>query len=236
MKPHYQTALVVAVAFLLGLPMLTDGGLRLHKIVTTFQGNLNYAIISLLEVITISYIYGARHFVDDIGFMSGQSSMFGLNNWTVLRPVLLAFWWFITPISLFIILINQLIYMVNLVVDNRNPLVGVDWAVIQIHTAVLCCIIGFMIWELYYLGQHVGERRLTFMITPSDKWRPSDLKNTVLYKLYQSRTRPLMEGEGDSQKSGDVEEVPSVTGEATGEAEKQEEQAGEQILSTTQVV
>ncbi|KAM9467461.1 sodium- and chloride-dependent GABA transporter 2-like [Clarias gariepinus] len=90
-KPKRREILVLLIAvvcFLLGLPLVTQGGLHLFKLIDTYgPSGTNLLLIACFETLVIAWVYGADRFFDNIEDMIGYSPM----------PVLKYCWLFITP-------------------------------------------------------------------------------------------------------------------------------------------
>ncbi|XP_064620262.1 sodium-dependent proline transporter-like isoform X2 [Lineus longissimus] len=88
------------VTFLLGLPLVTQGGQYILTLMDWYIGSTALMVVGLLEPIIISYIYGFRRFSCDIEMMLGFKPNY----------YLLACWTFITPAILLFIIIFSSIY------------------------------------------------------------------------------------------------------------------------------
>ncbi|XP_062852549.1 sodium- and chloride-dependent GABA transporter 2-like [Trichomycterus rosablanca] len=90
-KPKRREILVLLIAvvcFLLGLPLVTRGGLHVFKLIDTYgPSGTNLLLIACFETIVIAWVYGADRFYDNIQDMIGYRLM----------PVLKYCWLFITP-------------------------------------------------------------------------------------------------------------------------------------------
>ncbi|XP_073336416.1 sodium- and chloride-dependent betaine transporter-like [Pagrus major] len=101
-RPHARELLVLVIAvvcFLLGLPLLTDGGIVLFHIIDTCGvSRITLFIIACLETIVIAWVYGADRFYDNIEDMIGYRPF----------PVLKYCWLFITPLICGLMLLYSL--------------------------------------------------------------------------------------------------------------------------------
>uniref|UniRef100_A0A673BWR9 Transporter n=1 Tax=Sphaeramia orbicularis TaxID=375764 RepID=A0A673BWR9_9TELE len=89
-KRALLTIATCSILYLLGLPCVTQAGIYWVTLIDQFVASWVLLIVALLEVIGISYIYGANRFVKDIEMMIGQKS-FGFWLWWRMC------WFFITP-------------------------------------------------------------------------------------------------------------------------------------------
>uniref|UniRef100_A0A673BYT3 Transporter n=1 Tax=Sphaeramia orbicularis TaxID=375764 RepID=A0A673BYT3_9TELE len=90
-KRALLTIATCSILYLLGLPCVTQAGIYWVTLIDQFVASWVLLIVALLEVIGISYIYGANRFVKDIEMMIGQKS-FGFWLWWRMC------WFFITPL------------------------------------------------------------------------------------------------------------------------------------------
>ncbi|TSK13157.1 Sodium- and chloride-dependent GABA transporter 2 [Bagarius yarrelli] len=90
-KPKRREILVLLIAvvcFLLGLPLVTKGGLHLFKLIDTYgPSGTNLLFIACFETIVIAWVYGADRYFDNIEDMIGYPPL----------SVLKYCWLFITP-------------------------------------------------------------------------------------------------------------------------------------------
>uniref|UniRef100_A0AAY4EH63 Transporter n=1 Tax=Denticeps clupeoides TaxID=299321 RepID=A0AAY4EH63_9TELE len=91
-KPGRREVLVLlicVICFLLGLTLVTEGGIRLFELIDTYGTSGNTLLfIACFETIAIAWVYGADRFYDNIEDMIGYP----------LCPALKYCWLFITPI------------------------------------------------------------------------------------------------------------------------------------------
>ncbi|KAL6459872.1 hypothetical protein MHYP_G00316310 [Metynnis hypsauchen] len=91
-KPRRREILVLFIAvvcFLLGLPLVTGGGIHLFVLIDTYgPSGTSLLFIACFETIVIAWVYGADRFYDNIKDMIGYTPM----------PVLKYCWLFITPL------------------------------------------------------------------------------------------------------------------------------------------
>ncbi|KAK3863344.1 hypothetical protein Pcinc_030881 [Petrolisthes cinctipes] len=98
-RRHYKkTVCVVCVTgCTVGLTMCTRHGMYILQLLDNFSGTYSALMIGCVELIAISWVYGVDNFMDDIKLMLGFQP-FPFYYW---RTV----WKFITPLSVFVILI-----------------------------------------------------------------------------------------------------------------------------------
>ncbi|XP_019738732.1 sodium- and chloride-dependent betaine transporter-like [Hippocampus comes] len=80
---------IAAVCFLLGLPLVTEGGVMLFHLIDSFgPSGTSLLIIACFESVVIGWVYGADRFLDNIEDMIGYRPF----------PVLKYCWLFVTPL------------------------------------------------------------------------------------------------------------------------------------------
>ncbi|CAN9508177.1 unnamed protein product [Ophioblennius macclurei] len=101
-RPRARELLVLAIAvicFLLGLPLVSDGGAVLFSVFDVYGvSGITLLIIACLETIVIGWVYGADRFFDNIEDMTGYRPY----------PVMKYCWLFVTPLMSTVIALNQL--------------------------------------------------------------------------------------------------------------------------------
>jgi len=66
------TGFVCFLCFILGLPMVTQGGMFLLNLFNWQAGGVSLLFIALCEVLTLAYGYGAERFLSDLEYMLGR--------------------------------------------------------------------------------------------------------------------------------------------------------------------
>jgi len=90
--PTYCRGVFCLTAFLLGLPMVTEGGFYFFNMLNDFSAGYTLLIIGILELVAISAVYGFRKFAVDIELMLGKKpSMFWIVMWTGITPAIILF-------------------------------------------------------------------------------------------------------------------------------------------------
>ncbi|XP_029017878.1 sodium- and chloride-dependent GABA transporter 2-like isoform X2 [Betta splendens] len=110
-KPGAREILVLVIAvvcFLLGLPLISEGGIVLFQLVDSYgPSGTSLLIIACFETIAVAWVYGADRFYDNIKDMIGYSPF----------PVIKYCWLFITPLICTITMLYDL-------AQTRAPLVN----------------------------------------------------------------------------------------------------------------
>ncbi|XP_006811930.2 sodium- and chloride-dependent glycine transporter 1-like [Saccoglossus kowalevskii] len=83
---------ICSVSFLLGLPLVTKGGIYIFTLLDWYTGLLSVFVIALFESLVIGWIYGANQFYDDIAMMLGsRPSPWWMICWMVISPLAIMF-------------------------------------------------------------------------------------------------------------------------------------------------
>lgn len=90
LRPHRKlfTGVLCTVMFLLGIPLVTRGGVYVVTLMDWYALLLSFSIISLFEIIVVIYIYGYKQFASDIEVMLGRKpSYYYMVTWYGITPV-----------------------------------------------------------------------------------------------------------------------------------------------------
>ncbi|XP_063970678.1 sodium- and chloride-dependent glycine transporter 1-like isoform X1 [Lytechinus pictus] len=87
------------ICFLLGLPLVCEGGMYLVNLMNDFSGGLSLVFIGMFETVVITWFYGADKYLDNIEAMLG------------FRPNIYwkACWKYISPVFLLVVIIFSLV-------------------------------------------------------------------------------------------------------------------------------
>ncbi|XP_033109015.1 sodium- and chloride-dependent glycine transporter 1-like [Anneissia japonica] len=90
-KP-YVTLVISVFLCILGLPLITQGGIYLLTLMNTFSAGLTLLLFGFIECIVISYVYGVERYLQDITAMLGfRPNAYWKYCWMVVAPLLLMF-------------------------------------------------------------------------------------------------------------------------------------------------
>ncbi|XP_068573531.1 sodium- and chloride-dependent GABA transporter 2-like [Cebidichthys violaceus] len=157
-------ALVIAVVcFLLGLPLITEGGILLFQLIDSYGASgISLLFIACLESIVIGWVYGADRFYDNIEDMIGYKPF----------PALKYCWLFITPLICGVTLLYELmtshrISVYGYVIGTQGTVLGSLFII-----APLMCIPVFILVALCKNPQN--------MTTPSSDLRQARPHKPIL--------------------------------------------------------
>ncbi|KAF8790807.1 sodium- and chloride-dependent glycine transporter 1-like [Argiope bruennichi] len=169
-KPLF-TAVLCFVMFLLGLPCVTEGGMYVLQLMDWYSAAFSLMIISLLELICISWIYGIDRFFMDISLM-------------IKRPPSL--WWklcwcYITP--------GTIVCLLTFIIINHEAVSYDDykypkWSIVCGWMIAMCSIVPIPILAVVQLLKAEGsfKERLISCLQPTEKWGPALEEHRILYK------------------------------------------------------
>lgn len=69
---RFGLAIICAAHFLLGLPLVTKGGIYLLVIIDNYTADFSLTLFLLLESVSVCWIYGLKNFTIDMQMMIGQ--------------------------------------------------------------------------------------------------------------------------------------------------------------------
>ncbi|XP_060063257.1 sodium- and chloride-dependent glycine transporter 1-like [Ylistrum balloti] len=157
--------LICLTGFLLGLPMVTEGGYYMFELTDHFISGFPMLFIGLTELIAINYIYGFGNFKKDIEMMIGRNIcvtisfyFFGL------------MWCVVSPIGLTTVIIAKIIESEPFVSDGyRYP----DWAQAIGWMIVAAALICMPLWYIVYLWRNGLGSLCRKINSPSSTWGPA---------------------------------------------------------------
>jgi len=82
------TACVCFVSFLIGLPMVMNGGMYVFQLFDYYSGSRIILIVAFFECIAVAYIYGVNRFYDNLEMMVGYKiNLYMKVSWLFTAPV-----------------------------------------------------------------------------------------------------------------------------------------------------
>ncbi|XP_071947888.1 sodium- and chloride-dependent neutral and basic amino acid transporter B(0+)-like [Antedon mediterranea] len=167
-KKSLVTFVVCLIGFVLGLICVTRAGAYWISMIDSYVPSIGLIMFGLLELITISWVYGIKRFTNDIRSMLGDSCFYKFPmffwwqlNWTVITPSLL----------LFVLLYN----LMNWSEPTYNHEVHPEWAHVTgwfIIGLTLIFIPLVMIYEFINASGSFSERWRTIS-RPTANWGPA---------------------------------------------------------------
>ncbi|KAM0724567.1 Sodium-dependent nutrient amino acid transporter 1 [Formica fusca] len=173
---QWKIAAGVAIfGFLVGIVYCTPGGQYILNLVDYFGGTFIIVFLASFEVIAISWVYGVDNFMDDIEFMIGRRPSF---YWRFC-------WCYLTPLSLFTILIYFLITITPLTYNDEyypTSAYAAGWSLLAL--GLLPFPLGMIL-----VGIRNKDKTWLNMIKPNANWGPKDQKKYNKWRDFkQSKT------------------------------------------------
>lgn len=161
-----------AFCFLLGIPLVTSGGMYVLTLMDSFSGTYGLMVICLCELGAINWIYGNKRFCADIKMMLGfEPGIFWKAMWTVITPTSVLFIFIMSAVG------QTKSKYVNYIFEPWAQ--GVGWMMVAIPIAII------LITALIQIILHNGDIRTA--IQPTSDWGPALIENrTGIYAPAQS--------------------------------------------------
>jgi len=207
------TASLCFIFFILGLPLMTGSGIYWIVLMDDFAGSWGLIIIALIEVIAIAWVYGADNFIENIKEMLPEEKTFGLDlknsraNWIFWKIM----WQYVTPVTLFVILIWSLIDIKPSQYGNHifPPWAqAIGWLLLF---SGLIFIFIVAIYKINYEFRKSGDFKAAIIASkkPDKNWKPNKPANP---RPIQSRaTAPYASNRATSRMESILEETARST-------------------------
>uniref|UniRef100_H2YE56 Transporter n=1 Tax=Ciona savignyi TaxID=51511 RepID=H2YE56_CIOSA len=86
------TLAVCVFLLLIGLPLVTQGGFYYLHLLDSYVASYSLIVCAIVEMLSISYIYGLNRFCDDIKMMTGRRpNVYWRVTWSLVSPAVLTF-------------------------------------------------------------------------------------------------------------------------------------------------
>ncbi|XP_033632370.1 sodium- and chloride-dependent glycine transporter 1-like [Asterias rubens] len=154
---------VCCLFFLLGLPLVTRGGIYVFELINWYSAWLSLMIVGMTECIAIAYFYGVKRFLADINQMLGYD--------------IIIWWWycfcwlFMTPaIIIFIIVFGIWEYVPVFYGTYKYPVEAevIGWLMAFIAPAMIPL---FMVFNYFFMSEgDTFQQRLSSLIRPTSEW------------------------------------------------------------------
>nr|XP_057933781.1 sodium- and chloride-dependent betaine transporter-like [Doryrhamphus excisus] len=137
---------IAVVCFLLGLPLITEGGIVLFQLIDSYgPSGTSLLIIACFETVIVSWVYGADRFYDNIEDMIGYRPF----------PVLKYCWLFITPFLCVVTMLYDLANTHSLMVYDYRPGAWASALASLLVLTPLICIPAFILVTLCRTPQNM---------------------------------------------------------------------------------
>ncbi|PVD34691.1 hypothetical protein C0Q70_05968 [Pomacea canaliculata] len=164
------TAVTCFVEFLLGIPCICQGGIYVLQTMDWYCSSFSLMIISFVECVAISWIYGMDQFMKDIELMIGfKPCRFWTYMWKFVTPTVVLFIWVFSVTTLGPVTYGSYTYP--------------TWAIIMGWTIGVSSMLPIPIYALYRLTGEKGSisERVRKLWTPAPDWGPKLPEHRKLY-------------------------------------------------------
>ncbi|KAK2168558.1 hypothetical protein LSH36_16g14023 [Paralvinella palmiformis] len=162
------TALMCFAEFLLGIPIVTQGGMYIFQIMDWYSATFSLMTISTIECLVIAWRYGVNRLYGDIQLMIGfKPTIWWKICWTMITPAVLAC----------VLLFTVATFSAPVVGEYIFPW----WAVAFGWMLALCSIIPIPIVMMLTLLKGTGTvwQRIIRLSAPTDEWCPVNKNKTA---------------------------------------------------------
>ncbi|XP_072022502.1 sodium- and chloride-dependent glycine transporter 2-like [Amphiura filiformis] len=159
---HWFTLGACVFLFLIGLPLVTQGGLYVMTLLDWYSGGFTPMIVAFIEMLAISYAYGSTRFMQDVNAMIGYTPIaFWRYCWMAITPLIVTF----------IFVFSFVDYEAATVGEYTFPPWGeaIGWL---FTVTSLAAVLVYAIIHLYMSHGTVMER-LRHSLEPSYQWGPA---------------------------------------------------------------
>ncbi|XP_023683509.2 sodium-dependent proline transporter isoform X1 [Paramormyrops kingsleyae] len=183
----YKVLFLAALCFafyLMGLLLITDGGIYWFTLIDSFSTSFGLIIITLFMCVGISFFYGVNQFCSDIIDMICRCP-----PWcSKLLLYFKACWVFITPFLLLFILCYIFMEMYNTPLQYGTYVYPFWGKALGVCMATTCCL-QIPIWAIVAMSKESGTLRDRYMkaIRPLNSWRVSNLQGTSAERVEPDR-------------------------------------------------
>lgn len=175
--PNWKVAGGVSIAgFLIGIVYCTRGGQYILNLVDYFGGTFIVVFLASFEVIAISWVYGVDNFLDDTEFMVGTRPSF---YWRFC-------WGFLTPLSLFSILIYFLSEIRPIMYNDEyypTSAYVAGWLLLVLG------VIQLPIWIIVGRLKQGKDESCLDILKPNSNWGPKDPEKHKEWKDFKDSKR-----------------------------------------------
>ncbi|XP_052231696.1 sodium- and chloride-dependent glycine transporter 1-like [Dreissena polymorpha] len=160
-KTTVMTLGVITCAFLLAIPMVTEGGFYLLTLVDWYAATFSVTIFALIEVLVMSLIYGVRNIDKNVFEMTGQRV-----------PIIFKFCWYCLTPLLLLVTLGFTVYTYT--PPAYKGYVYKPWAVGLGWVIAATSLVPIPVYAIYALFTTPGTllERLQVNLRPNELWGP----------------------------------------------------------------
>lgn len=164
-------AVACLIEFLLGLPLITQGGIYILQIIDWYCASFSLMLISFTECVAISWIYGVERFYKDIELMIGhRPHKFWSYAWRFVTPVAILFIWLFSVVTLGPVTYGEKAYPY--------------WAVVFGWCLGVCSVIPIPLIAAIQIYRQEGSivQRVKKLLKPTKEWGPRKEEHREAYR------------------------------------------------------
>ncbi|KAL5012506.1 hypothetical protein ScPMuIL_011057 [Solemya velum] len=164
------SAVVCVFEFLVGIPLVTQGGIYILQIMDWYCACFSLMLISLAECIVIAWIYGCDRFYEDIELMIGYKPCFWWKIcWKYITPATILFVWVFSVTQLAPVTYGDVVYP--------------DWAIVFGWVLGFVSLIPIPVVMVIQIMNEEGSllERVKKLVKPAADWGPSTPEDRELY-------------------------------------------------------
>ncbi|ESO00977.1 hypothetical protein HELRODRAFT_192511 [Helobdella robusta] len=196
-KKYIFTGVLCFLELIVGLACITKGGIYVFQIMDWYCSTFSLMVLSLIECLAISWIYGSTRFYHDMHMMLGRTpSKWWAICWKAITPTLITF----------IFITNIVTHTPASYGDYTYP----TWAIIMGLCLALSSILVIPLMAIIELFKHKGSfvQRLKNATKPTHDWGPADrIRNESYKRKLSGKVAAVIEvsnGDGDVESDGAV--------------------------------
>lgn len=163
-------AAACVIEFLLGLPLITQGGIYVLQIIDWYCASFSLMLISFTECMAISWVYGVERFFKDIELMIGYKPT---RMWSYA-------WRFVTPVAILFIWLFSVATLGPVTYGEKSyP----HWAVVFGWCLSVCSVIPIPLIAAIQIYRQKGPliQRVKKLLKPTKEWGPRKEEHRELY-------------------------------------------------------
>ncbi|KAL3859016.1 hypothetical protein ACJMK2_009257 [Sinanodonta woodiana] len=160
-KKMIMTVGVILAAFLLAIPMVTQGGIYLLTLIDWYAATFSVTVFAVLECLVWTYIYGMKNLDANMMSMTGKKV-----------PIIFKIcWYFVTPLLL-VVTLGFAIF--TYAPPNYGSYVYPKWSVSLGWCAAAASLVPIPVYMVIMIWRTEGTllQRVKILLRPSESWGP----------------------------------------------------------------
>lgn len=175
------SAIACVIEFLLGLPLITQGGIYALQIIDWYCASFSLMLISFAECVAVAWIYGVDRFYKDLEMMIGyKPSQYWSFMWRFLTPITILFVWIFSVVTLGPVTYGTVTY--------PQWAIALGWS---LGVVSLVPIPGCAIYQIYQEKEGTLIEKIKKLSRPAAKWGPKNPEHMEEYQMSLKGTQRL---------------------------------------------